>query len=242
VRTGAVLLLGSVAVALLLARRHAVDNLVTVIIGVPSLFFTYAAYRDDRRAEQVSAGEDAVEGGLLKLADRLAAAVRAQWRAEAVARGLSSSPYPLSVSWEPADPSLVDRWSTLMALAGSGGWPEADPGWASGPDELAGRGSGLAEVLARVPTGRLVVLGEPGSGKTVLVLRLVLDLLERRRSGEPVPVLVSAASWDPAVSGLYGWLAGQLPFARRDRRTGFCLAPVPRADRQRAHRAGARRP
>jgi hypothetical protein len=93
------------------------------------------------------------------------------------------------------------RWS---------GWPKADPAWASGPEELAGRGSGLADVLARVPTGRLVVLGEPGSGKTVLVLRLVLDLLGRRRSGDPVPVLVSAASWDPTVSGPYGWLAGQL--------------------------------
>ena len=65
-------------------------------------------------------------------------------------------------------------------------------------------------MLARVPTGRLVVLGEPGSGKTVLVLRLVLDLLERRRSGDPVPVLVSASSWNPTVSGVYDWLASQL--------------------------------
>jgi hypothetical protein len=205
-----VLLLGSVAVALLLTRQNATSTLVPVILGVPSLFFTYAAYRDDRRAEQASADEDGVEGGLPKLADRLAVAVRAQWRAEAVARGLSTSPYLLSVSWGLADPSLVDRWSTLMALAESGGWLKSDSAWAASPEELAGRGSGLADVLARVPTGRLVVLGEPGSGKTVLVLRLVLDLLGRRRSGDPVPVLVSAASWDPTVSGPYDWLASQL--------------------------------
>ena len=211
-RTGAALLLGSVVVALLLARHTHLNvpgTLVTAIIGVPGLFFTYAAYRDDRRAEQAAADEDTDEG-LARLADRLAAAVRTQWRAEAVARGLLNNPYPLSVSWEPADPSLVDRWSTLMTLAESGGWPKADPAWASGPGELAGGGSGLADVLARVPTGRLVVLGEPGAGKTVLVLRLVLDLLERRDSGDPVPVLVSAASWDPGTSGLYDWVADQL--------------------------------
>jgi hypothetical protein len=65
-------------------------------------------------------------------------------------------------------------------------------------------------VLARVPTGRLVVLGEPGSGKTILIMRLVLDLLARRSSGDPVPVLVSAASWDPTTQDLHGWLASQL--------------------------------
>ena len=213
VRTGAALLLGSVAVALLLARHYhqnVAAILVSAILGVPGLFFTYAAYRDDRRAEQAAADQDAVEEVLSRLADRLAAVVRAQWLTEAVARGLLNNPYPLSVSWEPADPLLVDRWSTLTTLVNSGGWPKADSAWASGPSELAGRGSELADVLARVPTGRLVVLGEPGSGKTVLVLRLVLDLLERRRSGDPVPVLVSASSWNPTVSGVYDWLASQL--------------------------------
>jgi hypothetical protein len=154
-RIGAVLLLGSVVVVVLLARHYhqnAAGILVPAILGVPGLFFTYAAYRDDRRAEQAAAEEDAAEEGLRRLADRLAAAVRAQWLAEAVARGLLNNPYPLSVRWVPADPSLVDRWSTLTTLVNSGGWPKAASAWASGPGELAGRGSELADVLARVPT------------------------------------------------------------------------------------------
>ena len=70
-----------------------------------------------------------------------------------------------------------------------------------GPEDLAGGGDRkLADVLAAVPTGRLVVLGEPGAGKTMLMVGLVLDLLHpgRRSSGGPVPVLASLASWDPA--------------------------------------------
>src|SRR2546430_970200 len=106
------------------------NTLVPAILGVPGLFFTYAAYRDDRRAEQAPADEDAADDGLSRLADRLAAAVRTRWRAEAVARGLLNNPYPLPVSWEPADLSLVDRWSTLMTLVESGGWPDAGPVWA----------------------------------------------------------------------------------------------------------------
>jgi len=68
----------------------------------------------------------------------------------------------------------------------------------------------LVEVLGRVPTGRLVVLGEPGAGKTMLMVRLVLDLLARRSVGGPVPILASIASWNPAEQDLRRWLIAQL--------------------------------
>ena len=67
-------------------------------------------------------------------------------------------------------------------------------------------------MLLRVPTGRLVVLGGPGTGKTVLMIRLVRDLLDRRAAGVrvPVPVLVPLASWNPAEQGLRDWLTAEL--------------------------------
>jgi hypothetical protein len=82
--------------------------------------------------------------------------------------------------------------------------------WANGPGELAGQGGGLAAVLAQVPTRRLVVLGEPGAGKTMLMVRLVLDLLASRQAGMPVPFLVPLASWNPLGQGLDEWLAARL--------------------------------
>ena len=124
-----------------------------------------------------------------------------------------NDPYPLPVSWAAADPSLTDAWDSLVKLATSGaGWPAPPPAgtWAAGPDDLAGKGGELVDVLARVPTGRLVVLGEPGAGKTMLMVRLVLDLLARRAAGGPVPFLASVASWNPAEQDLRDWLAAQL--------------------------------
>ena len=148
---------------------------------------------------------------LSQQADHLAAAVSAQWSREVAVRRLND-PYPLPVSWAAADPSLSDSWDVLATLANRGaGWPSPLRNvWASGPGELAGEDDELASALALIPTGRLLVLGEPGSGKTSLMVRLVLDLLARRVSGGPVAVLVSMASWNPAEEGLHSWLAAQL--------------------------------
>ncbi|MCK2217108.1 NACHT domain-containing protein [Actinomadura sp. ATCC 31491] len=46
---------------------------------------------------------------------------------------------------------------------------------------------------------RLVVAGRAGSGKTVLAIELILELLDGRRPDDPVPVRISAAGLDPGV-------------------------------------------
>ncbi len=135
---------------------------------------------------------------LAGVADRLAVAVKRQWNDEAELRQLND-PYPMSVRWDPADPDLVADWPALVRLATTGpGWPGPRGGtWANDPAGLTGTDNGLVDVLDRVPTGRLVVLGDPGAGKTILLVRLVLDLLSRRRPGDAVPVLLPLASWNP---------------------------------------------
>jgi hypothetical protein len=198
-------------IALVLVRSHhhvdVVAEIIPVSFGLLAAWLAWATYRGPKRSGTSVSGLS-----MALVADQLAMAVGAQWEAEARVRRLNE-PYPLPVSWSAADTSLTDPWDLLVRLASSGaGWSAPPPvgTWASGPDDLAGKAGELAEVLARVPTGRLVVLGEPGTGKTMLMVRLVLGLLARRAAGGAVPVLVSIASWNPAEQGLRDWLAAQL--------------------------------
>ena len=210
----ALLVLPWVVGLVLVRRHHHLDAggwtvVLTVSLGLPTLWVAWAAFRDTRRSGAAESGL-----GLLRIAAELAAAVGRQWGKEAAMRRLND-PYPLPVSWEAAAADLTAPWESLAELAASGaGWPQPAPGrvWAAGPDELAGDGGELADVLGKVPTGRLVVLGEPGSGKTMLMVRLVLDLLAARAAGGPVPVPVLApvASWDPSRQDLRDWLATRL--------------------------------
>ena len=204
-----VLLATSCGAALLLAYKFHLGTAQTLVAtltagaGLPALYLAWATLSFSRADEALD---------LSRIADQLAEAVQAQWHAEASVRRLGT-PYLVPVSWDAADTSFFDDWDASVRLATSGaGYPQPPPtrSWADGPSELAGRGNELVEVLERVPTRRLIVLGAPGAGKTILMVRLVLDLLTRRKAGEPVPVMVALASWDPVSQDLRRWLTARL--------------------------------
>ncbi|MFJ3310336.1 NACHT domain-containing protein [Streptomyces sp. NPDC086549] len=190
-----------------IARGHKVDVLVTMVSAFTALLALPAAVVAVLRSGKT--GPAPARPG--DMADQLAQGVRQQWEAEARLRRLND-PFPLPVAWEAADADLVESWTHLTELAEDwpGQSPQADSAWALSPAGLAGKGGDIIQVFECVPTRRLVVLGEPGAGKTMLLIRLLLALLEHRLPGGPVPVLFTLASWDPARQDLYAWMAEQL--------------------------------
>jgi hypothetical protein len=75
--------------------------------------------------------------------------------------------------------------------------------WRSDGGDRTGSLSTISQYYDGLQLGRLVVLGEAGSGKTVLALRLLLDLAAARRSGPDgsnirIPVRLSLPGFVPA--------------------------------------------
>ena len=130
----------------------------------------------------------------------LAAALRAQGRFEGVQPGANIyDRLPMPVRWEPAEEVMPGTWLGIPGFA------------AADPDEtLGGTFDEVLEFFRQLPEPRLVVLGEAGGGKTVLAMELARRLLAARQSGDPVPVIVPVAAWDPQKTSLFDWIAGQL--------------------------------
>ena len=141
-----------------------------------------------------------VRGDLAEAAGRLAHAVAGRWQREEEQRRIHD-PFPLPVRWRPVPDHLTDHWDNVRRVPA---------GATADPLDLSGELGEIAATYRRIPSGRLVVLGRAGSGKTVLTLRFVLDHLRTRAAGDPVPVLFGLGSWDPAETPLRDWLIENL--------------------------------
>lgn len=183
------------ALAVALARGEAPDG-TSMWISAVSAVVSVCAFLADllREPADTGTGTDRRQ----RAADELAHAVRAQWEEEARRRRLQD-PEPLNVHWSRVGPPLADHEDNIR------------PGTAL-PEPRDGdrRLDRIVETFRALPSGRLVVLGEPGAGKTVLAVRFVLGALAAREPGDPVPVLFPLAGWDPGSVGLRDWLAERL--------------------------------
>jgi predicted NACHT family NTPase len=81
------------------------------------------------------------------------------------------------------------------------------------PPQLLSSGMTIAQVfeLPEVKQ-KLLILGEPGSGKTTTLLELAQNLLEQatRETEATIPVLVSLSSWKDPKQPIFDWLVGEL--------------------------------
>jgi DNA-binding SARP family transcriptional activator len=131
----------------------------------------------------------------------LAVAITRQWTAEVEMRSLYR-PAPVHVRWS-------DTGRPVAAVASAVLGEDQDDRC----EERLSRRGDLTDVVSRfreLPAQQLVVLGEPGAGKTVLAVLLTLGLLADPVPGSPTPVLLSLASWDPQREHLHSWLTRTL--------------------------------
>jgi hypothetical protein len=134
-----------------------------------------------------------------KAKDVLVDQVRKQWTDEAVARSLDDPPDSMPVKWQlTAHGELMDHPEHIA---------KNTPVFAGSSAQIGD----LADQFRALRRRRLVILGGPGTGKTTLAVQLLLELLRSRRDDEPVPVLLSVASWDTrSFPRLQDWLTVRL--------------------------------
>ena len=214
-----IMVVGSVAAVIWLIRssRHPVDTatvyagyLAAVAIAVTLLMAVGAWWWKGRQraAARVSTPEQAAAA-----ADRLADLLTARWRQEATARRIVT-PAPATIRWRWAAEEVAAPRAEVTTPPAPGTGPPPLPDLEE-PGELLESGVVARlhdEVYARLPHGRLVLLGGPGAGKTGAMILLLLAGLDRRTSlgGEqrtkiPVPVWLTLGGWDPVTTSLQKW-------------------------------------
>ncbi len=155
--------------------------------------------------------------------EALAVAVRQQWEAAALERGLVN-PVPVPVRWKWTEMAVTGPVIDAIGHSARAVRFPALPGVPRiGADDLAkGELHDLFFVYAGIDSGRIVVVGSAGAGKTGAAILLVVDAIKHRdalsgpgRRMTPVPILLNCRGWDPYSCSFAEWLAQQLKVSYR---------------------------
>jgi hypothetical protein len=155
-------------------------------LGSALVALTSRVLRPGFRARPGSTGDEIVQA-----AEELARQVRTEWSGEARNRQLFD-PEPLAVRW-------------AASKGGTGGTVLAGA-------VTAGRADSIDSLVADFQRcgRRLAILGEPEAGKSDVAVLLALGLLASRQPAAVVPVIVSAATWEPHSETVEQWLSRRL--------------------------------
>lgn len=145
-----------------------------------------------------------------QLADQFAEVVENQWTREANRRGLLV-PEPIPVKWR--RPSLPLAGSAEAAASSRRFKPLPGLPTIAQTKLMEGQISDLYAIYGGLGSGRLVIAGAAGSGKSGTAVLLILTSLEHRKQASeakrpqiPVPLLFTTRGWDPNRQPIQDWL------------------------------------
>jgi hypothetical protein len=154
----------------------------------------------------------------VELADLLAVAMRNQWTAAANERRLRQ-PTPLPIRWCRTTEAVAGPTTAATMTRADRALFDPLPGLDCVTSDQLRRGTSrdLHHVYGGLASGRLLIVGGEGVGKSSAAILLLLDALRYRdhaipadRQRIPVPVLFTLHGWDPASTSVKDWLVTKL--------------------------------
>lgn len=213
----------SVLVAVTVAPGGRVGDVVQTVAAVLTVFGGLVLWLWTRSRRSVPMSADV----LARAGDALAVAVLAQWERAAAERRLRY-PAPIPVRWRWSQRAVTGPVEETLGSVEHARFAPL-PGLASATTATVDSGGigDLFGLYAGLDSGRMIVLGDAGTGKSAAAILTMLDALRHRqglddaqRARVPVPVLLTAHGWDPRQQRLDEWLVAQLnaeyPFLRSD--------------------------
>lgn len=193
---------------LLLIWRHYGENeavaIATVLAAILTLVVPLASWALRQPASSTEMPNDSIDQNVT----RLASAVRLQWEVEADIRQLRD-PQPLTVRWRDASPDLMDWPDVISPGVSKRNHPTS--GLKTKRLSLSGSVDEVVRAFRALPRRRLAVIGQPGAGKTGILVLLTLGLLDDwKPNAGPVPVLLTVSSWNPHRQSYLEWFISHL--------------------------------